>query len=344
MSKKRVMIVDDEHITRHTLEALLQQEGYDLFFADSGQEALNQVGEIKPDVILLDVMMPNINGFEVCRRIKANEDWRHIPIILVTALASKKDLARGIDAGADDFLSKPVSSLELSARVRSMMRIKSQYDQLEAQKLDLEKTLELREELTRFNAQRLEELEVLHKIGLNLMNSLDADYIVELIAETVLKLIPHSDHCLVHFLTEDEEHLQATLFARNEDDEQPHLALSYDDIVRNAIDMRDTVYISDVTADEQFHDLNLPNTGTLLVVPLVVDGRPIGTLSIDSNTVTEFEVARRRLLSILASQLATSIMKARLFDALGGNPDQIHPQQSSKVDTTPLDSNPIPSI
>lgn len=338
MSKKRILIVDDEHITRHTLEALLQQEGYDLTFCDNGQDALNQLDELAPDVILLDVMMPNLNGFEVCRLIKANEDWRHIPVILVTALASKKDLARGIDAGADDFLSKPVSGLELGARVRSMLRIKAQYDQLQEQRRNLEKTLHLREELARFTAQRLEELELLHKVGLNLMNSLDINYIIELIGDTALKLIPTADRSMIHFLSDDEVHFSATIFEKNGAIIRPDDFPEYDDIVRYAIDMREAVHISDLqAAGDEYPGVALPPVASLLIVPLVVDGRPIGTLGIDSQTPQEIEVARRRIMSILSSQLAVSIMKARLFNSLGGVP--AGQPVRARIETSPLSSS-----
>jgi len=139
----RVLIVDDDSSARDTLKALLVRESYDLAFATSGQEALARLGmpAPEPDVILLDVMMPGLDGFQVCRRIKADERWRHIPVILVTALDSKLDLVRGLDAGADEFLSKPVNGPELRARVRSMLRIKRQFDQLQA-------TMRLREDLS----------------------------------------------------------------------------------------------------------------------------------------------------------------------------------------------------
>ncbi len=129
--KPLVLIVDDQASARHTLEALLLKEDYDLAFAVSGRDALECLGRFEPDVILLDVMLPVMDGFEVCKRIKADEARRHIPVILITALETKQALAPGIEAGADDFISKPVSGFELRARVRSMLRIKGQYDKLE---------------------------------------------------------------------------------------------------------------------------------------------------------------------------------------------------------------------
>ncbi|MDY7077790.1 MAG: response regulator [Chloroflexota bacterium] len=139
--KPLVFIVDDDPSARDTLEALLFQENYDLAFAVSGREALTRLAQLAPDVILLDVMMPGMDGFEVCQRIKADERWRYIPVILVTALDTKNNIIRGLDAGADEFLSKPVNGPELRARVRSMLRIKKQFDELEA-------TVHLREGLS----------------------------------------------------------------------------------------------------------------------------------------------------------------------------------------------------
>ncbi|HEY9600495.1 MAG TPA: response regulator [Allocoleopsis sp.] len=137
-----VLVVDDEPNGFDVIEAHLYREGYDLHYAASGQEALSLMDSLEPDVILLDVMMPEMDGIEVCRHLKSEPQWKHIPVIVVTALNSKEDLARSLDAGADDFLTKPVSGLELRARVRSMLRIKQQYDALQA-------TLQLREDLSK---------------------------------------------------------------------------------------------------------------------------------------------------------------------------------------------------
>ncbi|KPK04064.1 MAG: hypothetical protein AMJ56_18105 [Anaerolineae bacterium SG8_19] len=132
IKQSTILIVDDESVARDILEGFLFREGYDLVFAADGAEALASVEKSPPDAILLDVMLPGMDGFEICRRLKGDRRWRHIPIILVTALGGKEDLIRGLDAGADDFLRKPVNDLELRARVRSLLRIKQQYDELQA--------------------------------------------------------------------------------------------------------------------------------------------------------------------------------------------------------------------
>lgn len=125
-----VLIVDDEPSARETLEILLYQENYDLHFANDGFSALTLLKTLEPDVILLDVMMAGMTGYEVCQKLAANPQKRQIPIILITALDAKEHLIQGLRAGATEFLSKPVNGLELRTRVRSMLRIKRQYDEL----------------------------------------------------------------------------------------------------------------------------------------------------------------------------------------------------------------------
>ncbi len=130
--KYQLLVVDDEESIFEVIEGLLYREGYELTYVSSGKEAIASIDKVQPDVILLDLMMPDMDGIETCKQIKSNQRWCHIPIIMVTALSSKEDLARSLDSGADDFLSKPINSLELRARVRSMLRIKLQYDALDA--------------------------------------------------------------------------------------------------------------------------------------------------------------------------------------------------------------------
>lgn len=118
-----ILIVDDEPAGRETLAALLLSQGYQLAFAGSGAEALRQADELQPDLILLDVMMPGLDGFEVCRRLRADPVLGDVPIILLTALDDRTARLHGIEAGADDFVSKPFDRVELRARVRTIMRL-----------------------------------------------------------------------------------------------------------------------------------------------------------------------------------------------------------------------------
>ncbi len=125
----RVLVVDDILPNVKLLEAKLASEYYDVLTATSGEEALQKVMQDSPDIVLLDVMMPGMDGFEVCKRIKADPSTAHIPVVMVTALTDASDRVRGLQAGADDFLSKPVNDIALMARVRSLVRLKMTIDE-----------------------------------------------------------------------------------------------------------------------------------------------------------------------------------------------------------------------
>ncbi|MEZ4725798.1 MAG: hybrid sensor histidine kinase/response regulator [Caldilineaceae bacterium] len=127
----RILLIDDDPFSYETVEAQLFQDGYELLFRNNGFDAVKQVSSVAPDVILLDLMMPGVNGFEVCQQIKSTPQLEHIPIILFSALDGADNIAAGFAAGADGFLTKPISRAELRARVRSMLRIKQQYNNLQ---------------------------------------------------------------------------------------------------------------------------------------------------------------------------------------------------------------------
>ncbi len=137
-----ILIVDDEPSARYTLEALLFQEGYDLAFASNGAEALKKAAELIPDLILLDVMMPRMDGFEVCRRLRADPHLAEVPVIMVTALDDRDSRVQGTEAGADDFVSKPFDRAELRARVRSIVRL-NRYRRLLLEQAKFERLVEL---------------------------------------------------------------------------------------------------------------------------------------------------------------------------------------------------------
>lgn len=125
----RVLVVDDILPNVKLLEAKLTSEYYDVITATSGKEALEKIEKEKPDIVLLDVMMPGMDGFEVCTIIKGNPLHAHIPVVMVTALTDAADKVRGLEAGADDFLSKPINDIALMSRVRSLVRLKMALDE-----------------------------------------------------------------------------------------------------------------------------------------------------------------------------------------------------------------------
>jgi class 3 adenylate cyclase len=136
----RILVVDDTPANVLLLADLLASRGYGVTTAASGAEALTKIESERPDLVLLDVVMPQMSGYEVCRKIRDNPATRILPVVMVTALDPGEERVKGLEAGADDFLTKPINQAELLARVRSLLRIKQLYDEL----ADLNRTLERR--------------------------------------------------------------------------------------------------------------------------------------------------------------------------------------------------------
>jgi len=159
--KPVILVVDDQPQNIELLEAHLVPQGYEIVKAANGEEALGKLSTNQIDLILLDVMMPGMDGFEVTRRVRQDEKIRLLPIILVTALREMEDRVKGIEAGCDDFLSKPVDKMELLARVRSLLKVKAYNDLMANYRKELEaevtkRTEELRHAFERIKASSLE--------------------------------------------------------------------------------------------------------------------------------------------------------------------------------------------
>ncbi|MCS7237024.1 MAG: response regulator [Thermoguttaceae bacterium] len=131
MAKSRILIADDNAANVELLEVFLSELDCEIAVAVDGLDTLQKVATFKPDLILLDIMMPKLSGFEVCRRIKENPQTRNIMVLMVTALNELGDIERAVAAGCDDFLSKPVNKLELLKRVENMLKLRHVTDELE---------------------------------------------------------------------------------------------------------------------------------------------------------------------------------------------------------------------
>jgi CheY-like chemotaxis protein len=123
-TSSKILIADDNHQNCELLDAYLAEEGYQIEMVYDGQQALDSVARAQPDVILLDIMMPKVSGYEVCQRLKGNPETRDISIIMVTALAEMGDIEKAVNAGANDFLTKPVNKLELTTRVKTLLELR----------------------------------------------------------------------------------------------------------------------------------------------------------------------------------------------------------------------------
>ncbi len=142
--QQRILVVDDEEVNREVFEAMLAPFGYEVATARDGAEALERVALFRPDLILLDIMMPRMDGFRVLRELKDGDDTRGIPVVVVTALGGTQDRVEAYNLGADDFLGKPVDQLELRARVRSLLKVKAYNDHMKAYQRELEVAVERR--------------------------------------------------------------------------------------------------------------------------------------------------------------------------------------------------------
>src|SRR6202158_6349825 len=155
-----VLVADDQAANRELLEELLTAQGYKVIAVPDGAAAVEQLTRTQVDLVLLDVMMPYLNGFEVCEKIKSNPETYLIPVILITALSDKQDRLQGIKVGADDFLSRPVDRTELLARVRSLLKLKQRTDELERAEsvlFTLARSIEGKDPYTHGHCERLAE-------------------------------------------------------------------------------------------------------------------------------------------------------------------------------------------
>ena len=160
-AKAVILIVDDQPKNIELLEAYLVPQGYDIVTAASGEEALAKLSGNPVDLILLDVMMPGMDGFEVTRRVRQDEKHRQLPIVLVTALRETEDRVKGIEAGCDDFISKPLDKMEILARVRSLLKVKAYNNLMSNYRKELEaevagRTRELKHAFERIKAASLD--------------------------------------------------------------------------------------------------------------------------------------------------------------------------------------------
>jgi len=179
LGTQKILIADDEETIRFVFSQMLEREGLEVVTAQDGAEAVERFHEVKPDLVILDIVMPRMNGFEACRKIKGDPDNRLTPIIIVTSSSAADNRMKGLEAGADDFLSKPVDRTEMIARVRSLLRIKRYADELESAEsvlLALARSIEAKDPYTEGHCERLSRYAV--KFGTRL--GLDKDELTAL--------------------------------------------------------------------------------------------------------------------------------------------------------------------
>jgi class 3 adenylate cyclase len=226
----KILVVDDTPHNVKLLADLLEASGYEVGTAHSGQEGLEQVAKFQPDLVLLDIVMPDLDGYEVCRRIRQDPDTSLLPVVLVTALDPGEERVKGIEAGADDFLTKPINRAELLARTRSLLRIRQLHATIEDQ---TQKLAEWNRRLEQRVQEQLEELQRTARLKRFFSPQL-AEAILSGDAEDPLK--PHRSKLTVTFLdlrgftafaeTEEPEEMMAVL--REFHDEMGRLIMKHE--------------------------------------------------------------------------------------------------------------------
>jgi len=141
--RHKILVVDDDLVSRNIVKDILSSENYEVLEASNGNEAMRKAVVANPDLILLDLIMPGVDGFEVCRRLRTELDTVAVPIIIFSSKAEKEDILKGLEVGANDYILKPVEPFELRARIKTHLRLKSLYDDANAEKKDLLALLEI---------------------------------------------------------------------------------------------------------------------------------------------------------------------------------------------------------
>jgi adenylate cyclase len=300
----KILAVDDTPQNLRLLEALLANDGYAVVTAASGEDALRIVAEQRPDLLLVDILMPGMDGYELCRRMRADEETRFLPVVLMTA-SLEQDKARALESGADDFVQKPILQHELSVRVRSLLRIKRYHD-------DLNRSLERQTAIG----------EVLRTIG---SSAFQIEPVLHAVAQHAARLC-HARNVVIWRTLANAYRLWVVEEAVPEFSRivsgQDLLPIGTDTIVGRAHLEKRAILVADTReyyrgATGAAAELSrVGDIRTLLAVPLVRDDRVLGVISLireASNPFTEEEVA---LVGTFADQAAIAIANVELFETV----------------------------
>jgi adenylate cyclase len=292
-----VLVVDDSVSSAQLLQLQLGRAGYQVRAAHNGEDALAQVAAEPPDLIILDVMMPGLDGFAVCERLKADQATRFIPVILLTALTRVQDRIQGIEAGADDFLSKPFNREELLARVGSLLRLKAAHDALETERNRLALLYEIGQEIN----SRLALVEVLGKIVMLTREALQASM------------------CSIVILEETQELAQQIISREG----QP--ASGVTPVTPTVLDQglggwvlrqREATIVRDASQDHRW--LVLPGdtepVESAIAAPLMVGEEATGVLVLTHTARDFFDEGHLAVLTSIAAQAAVTVRNAHLYE------------------------------
>ena len=294
-----ILIVDDHRDNIDLLAQFLRAGDYSMRFATSGREALESVRNSPPSLILLDVMMPDMNGHEVTRRIKADAQLPFIPIILVTAKHDLADKVQGLDAGADDYLSKPIQSGELLAKVRAFLRLKQSQDDLTAER---------------------NKIDVLFRIQQQLTSSLDVDQVIRDTIITMVEVLDATQGSVI--LSSPGGEMWRKILARRNRDEREESFVTRkvieDGLAGVAIRSGEPQILADTTVDDRWIKLDEDRVPvrSALAVPLIHREHVLGVLTLAHPEPSHFRTDQLPLVSAAAGQISAALNNARLYGRL----------------------------
>jgi response regulator RpfG family c-di-GMP phosphodiesterase len=297
-----ILIVDDEPSGRETLAALLHGQGYRLEFAAGGAEALAQVAAHQPDLVLLDVMMPGMDGFEVCRRVRADPTIAEVPIVLITALDDRGSRLEGIESGADDFVTKPFDRTELRARIRAITRLNRYRYEISARK-----QAEAR------GKRQIERLAAMRAIDAAIVSSLDLNLTLNVILDQVTALL-QIDAAAVLLRAAPGQALEYVAVRGIRRDMLAHDAECAGFVAQQRRMLR--LPGSTIAGAPAEHGLGGRGFVSYFGVPLMAKGCVAGVLEIFHRTALDPDQEWYELLETLAGQAAIAIDHAALFESM----------------------------
>ncbi|MEK7851923.1 MAG: diguanylate cyclase [Deltaproteobacteria bacterium] len=298
-SGQKILIVDDDAVVRNIVKGILAGEGYQIMEASTGNEALRKAVVDRPDLILLDLLMPGMDGFEVCRRLRTELNDLAVPVIILSAKAEKEDILKGLEVGANDYITKPVEPIELKARIKTHLRLKGLYDIANTEKKELMALLEVSQAVS----SSLHSRDILY----NIVKSVAG--VIEVNRCSILRIGKKKGigYVVTTYENPNIKNLPIEL------DKYPE--------IRKALDVKEAVVVEDINSDplmagtkEILEKLKL---SSLMVIPIMVREEVVGTLFLrTSRKEGSFTQREVRLCQVIANMAGNALANAHLFESL----------------------------
>ena len=296
---QKILIVDDDAVVRNIVRDILADEGYQIMEASTGNEALRKAVVDRPDLILLDLLMPGMDGFEVCRMLRKELDDLAVPVIILSAMAEKEDILKGLEVGANDYITKPVEPIELKARIKTHLRLKGLYDIANTEKKELTALLEVSQAVS----STLQSRDILYSIVKSVAG------LIEVNRCSILRIGKKKGigYVVTTYENPNIKNLPIEL------DKYPE--------IRKALDVKGTVVVEDINSDplmagtrEILEKLKLTS---LMVIPIMVREEVVGTLFLrTSRKEGSFTQREVRLCQVIANMAGNALANAHLFESL----------------------------